>query len=312
MHHKKIMKHTLLPNKKLGRTMQDPGAKRGIFVQNVTFENLIKEKFSSLSAGQKKVAEYLIEQLEEAAFSTAGQIGRRVDVSETTVIRLSYALGFNGFSEMQEKIQQQIRKSHNLPYVENSFNQVDDELSHFSKVLEKDIHIMRQTLHHLNVEELWQVVDTLIKADKILVVGYRLSYAAAYWFSFMLGTLRENVELCPPIGDVYEKLCNLTDQSVVFIISFPRYAREAVHIAECAKKQGTTLLSVTDRMLSPVGRISDITLTTEENVESGSITPVISLLDFIIMGINLKDQERIQLRQQKLEQMYSSHDVFIE
>jgi DNA-binding MurR/RpiR family transcriptional regulator len=291
------------------------GGKRGIFVQHVTFENLIKEKFGNLSAGQKKVAEYLIEQLEEAAFSTAGQIGRKVDVSETTVIRLSYALGFNGFSEMQEKIQQQIRKNHNLPYVANSLNQgtnVDDELSHFSKVVEKDIHIMRQTLHQLHVEELWNVVDTLIKADKILVVGYRLSYAAAYWFSFMLGTLRENVELCPPIGDIYEKLCNLTDQSVVFVISFPRYAKEAVHIAECAKKQGTPLLSVTDRKLSPVGRISDMTLTTEESVESGSITPVISLLNLIFVGMNLKDQERIQLRQQKLEQLYSSHDVFIE
>jgi DNA-binding MurR/RpiR family transcriptional regulator len=284
-------------------------------VQPVTFETLIKENFSILSAGQKKVAEYLIEHLEEAAFSTAGQIGRRVDVSETTVIRLSYALGFNGFSEMQEKIQQQIRKNHNLPYAANNLNQVasvDDELSHFSNAVEKDVHIMRQTLQQLHVEEMWRVIDTLIKADKILVVGYRLSYAAAYWFSFMLSSLRENVELCPPIGDIYEKLCNLTDQSVVFVISFPRYAKEAAHIAECAKKQGIPLLSVTDRKLSPVGRISDITLTTEENVESGSITPVISLLELILVGMNFKDQERIQLRQQKLEQLYSSHDVFIE
>jgi DNA-binding MurR/RpiR family transcriptional regulator len=68
----------------------------------LSFENLVKQKFNGLSAGQKKVAEYLIQNLEEAAFSTAFQIGRKVGVSETTVIRLSYALGFNGFSEMQE------------------------------------------------------------------------------------------------------------------------------------------------------------------------------------------------------------------
>lgn len=283
----------------------------------LTFETLIKEKFSSLSAGQKKVAEYLIEQLEEAAFSTAGQIGRKVDVSETTVIRLSYALGFNGFSQMQEAIQKQIRKQHNLPNFADSFDQavnVDDELSHFSNVVEKDISFMRQNLQQLNVNDLWKVVDTLIKADKILVVGYRLSYASAYWFSFMLSTLRENVELCPPNGDVFEKVCNLSEQSVVFVISFPRYAKEAIHIAESAKKQGTTLLSVTDRKLSPVGRISDLTMTTEENVEFGSnsIAPVISLLDLIILGMSLKDNERIQARQQKLERLYSSYDVFIE
>lgn len=283
----------------------------------VTFESLIKEKFSSLSAGQKKVAEYLIEQLEEAAFSTAGQIGRKVDVSETTVIRLSYALGFNGFSQMQEAIQKQIRKQHNLPYFADNVDQaanVDDELSHFSKVVEKDIYFMRQNLQQLNVNDLWKVVDTLIKADKILVVGYRLSYASAYWFSFMLSTLRQNVELCQPHGDVFEKVSNLSERSVVFVISFPRYAKEAIHIAESVKKQGTTLLSVTDRKLSPVGRISDLTLTTEENVEFGSnsIAPVISLLDLIISGMSLKDNERVQARQQKLERLYSSYDVFIE
>lgn len=286
-------------------------------MEQITFDTLIKEKFNSLSAGQKKVAEYLIEQLEEAAFSTAGQIGRNVDVSETTVIRLSYALGFNGFSQMQEAIQKQVRKQNNLPYFANSFDQaanVDDELSHFSRVVEKDIHLMRQNLHQLNVGDLWKVVDSLLAADKILVVGYRLSYAAAYWFSFMLSTLRENVELCPPHGDVFEKVCNLTEQSVVIVISFPRYAKEAIHIAESAKKQGASLFSVTDRKLSPIGRISDITLTTEENVEFGSNSsaPVISLLDLVIQGMNLKDSNRIQARQQKLEQLYSGYDVFVE
>ncbi len=286
-------------------------------MEPITFESLIKEKFGSLSAGQKKVAEYLIEQLEEAAFSTASQIGRKVDMSETTVIRLSYALGFNGFSEMQEAIQKQIRKQNNLPYPADSLVEavdVDHELAHFSQVVEKDIHIMRQNLHQLHVNDVWKAVDACIKADKILVVGYRLSYAAAYWFSFMLSTLRENVELCPPHADVYEKVCNLTDQSVMFVISFPRYAKEAIHLAECAKKQGTTLLSVTDRKLSPVGRLSDIALTSEENVEyeSNSIAPVISLLNVIILGIKLRNHERIQARQQKLERLYSSCEVFVE
>jgi DNA-binding MurR/RpiR family transcriptional regulator len=284
---------------------------------NITFESLIKEKFNTLSTGQKKVAVYLIEKLEEAAFSTAVQIGRKVEVSETTVIRLSYVLGFNGFSEMQENIQRQILKNNNLPYTPNVMHHatdMDDEASTFAKVIENEIQILRQTLHQLNVQEMWKVVDTLVKADRILVVGFRTSYAAAYWFSFMLSTLRDNVELFPPTGDVYEKLCNLTDKSVVFVITFARYATESLNIAECAKKQGVTLLSATDRTLSPVGRISDIALMTEENVESGSnsIAPVINLLNLIIAGMNLKDKERIQQRQQKLEQLYLSCNVFIE
>lgn len=69
-------------------------------MEHMSFEQLVKERFNNLSTVQKKVAEYLIQQLEKAAFSKAVQIGLKAEVSETTVIRLSYALGFKGFTDM--------------------------------------------------------------------------------------------------------------------------------------------------------------------------------------------------------------------
>jgi len=286
----------------------------------MTFEQLLKDKFDSLSPGQKKLAEYLIDHLEEAAFSKAAQIGRKVDVSETTVIRLSYALGFNGFSDMQEQIQRQLVKSnqqsHVLPPLDelDAINHAEHEKNAFVKVIENEILLLRQLAEQLNVDQMQKAVDRLIKADQILIVGFRASYAAAYWFSHTLGMLREHVFLCHQAEEFYEKVCNLTENSVVFVLSFPRYTKDSLQIANCAKKQGITLISVTDRMLSPVGRISDLTLTTEENAESGSnsIHSVISVLDMLIAGIQQQDKERIQRRQQKLEELYSSYEVFIE
>ncbi|MGG4495503.1 hypothetical protein [Brevibacillus reuszeri] len=54
------------------------------------------------------------------------------------------------------------------------------------------------------------VIDRLIDADQILVVGFRNTYAAAYWFSSSLGMLRETVSLFHQTEEFYEKLCNLT------------------------------------------------------------------------------------------------------
>jgi DNA-binding MurR/RpiR family transcriptional regulator len=67
---------------------------KGYVMELLPFKKLVKEKFPHLSAGQKKVANYLIENLDEAAFKTAFQIGRKAEVSETTVIRLSYAFAW--------------------------------------------------------------------------------------------------------------------------------------------------------------------------------------------------------------------------
>jgi len=277
-----------------------------------SFQLLVKEKFPFLSTGQKKVANYLIENLDESAFLTAYQIGRQSTVSETTVIRLSYALGFEGFSEMQAKIQKQLLMQHQVEHaVTTDLQQYNDP---FTKVIENEVHILRHLLNTENVQEIWKAVDALIKADQVLIAGHCLSHAAAYWFSYMLSTIRENVSLCSPAGDFFEKFCNLTDKSVVIVFSFPRYSNETIKIAECARLHKISLISVTDRLLSPVGRISDIVLTTEENAETGinSIASVISLLDLIIEGIHQKDQKRIHSHQEKLERLYSNFNVFNE
>lgn len=279
-----------------------------------SFQNLVKERYPFLSAGQKKVAHYLLDHMDSSAFQTAFQIGRKAEVSETTVIRLSYALGFEGFTEMQEQIVKQLLQKNHPDVPKNTAEGMNLKNDSFSKVIEKEIHILRHLLNHGNVQEIWKAVDALIEADQILIAGHRISHAAAYWFSYMLSSIRENVSLCSPAGDFFEKFGNLTMKSVVVVFSFPRYANETLKIAECASENEICLISVTDRLLSPVGRISNIVLTTEENAETGtnSTASVISLLDLIITGIYEKDQKRIHAHQQKLEKLYSSFKVFNE
>ncbi|PLT33387.1 MurR/RpiR family transcriptional regulator [Bacillus sp. V5-8f] len=283
-------------------------------MDQIPFKSLLKERFSRLSAGQQKVASYLIEHPDEAAFKAAFQIGRKAEVSETTVIRFAYALGFEGFSEMQESIRKQlIQKSQRDHSRERSVG-VHQKENPFAKVIENQIHILNNLLGQTNVEDIWKTVDALIEADQILIAGQRISYTAAYWFSYTLSSIREHVSLCSPSGDFLEKACNLTKKSAIVVFSFPRYANETIKMAEFAKEQGIRLIAVTDRLLSPVGRISDIVLTTEENVETGtnSIASVISLLDLVIAGIHEKDHKRIHRHQQRLEKLYSSYEVFKE
>ena len=80
------------------------------------FRELVKEKYELLSPGQKKVATYITENLEECVFKTAQQLGKKADVSETTVIRLSYALGFLGFSDLQAYIQKEFIQLKGSPF----------------------------------------------------------------------------------------------------------------------------------------------------------------------------------------------------
>jgi DNA-binding MurR/RpiR family transcriptional regulator len=285
-------------------------------MEQKTVTQMIKGNFSALSSGQKKVAEFLLEHLDEGSLLTAFQIGRKVGVSETTVIRLAYALGFSGYSEMQETVRKewlthvQPGKSEGKPSSRDGF----EENRLFHQIIEKESQVLNQLLNQLEIEQIWRVVDVLHQSKRIFIAGFGSSYAAAYWLYYALKQMRENVFLSNPSGFLPEELCELDEQSTVIMFSYPRYRRESLKLANYANNQKATLIAITDRQLSPIGQLAQLTLTTEEHLESGhhSIASVIGLLEVIISGLNKRDNENSNVRQKKLEQLYSEQNIFLE
>jgi DNA-binding MurR/RpiR family transcriptional regulator len=282
-------------------------------MEEKTLFHIIKECFPSLSPGQKKVAEFLKGHMDEGALQTAYQIGKKVGVSETTVIRLAYALGFGGFSDLQEKLRK------DWLFKQQAENEVtaegeDRDIPIFERIIDRERALLDQLLLQLNSDELLKAVNSIIQADRVYIGAVGSSYAAGYWLYYSLRQMRKDVFLSSPNGFMPEEICELTEKSVVVVFSFPRYRREIFKLVNLAKKQHAKILAITNRQLSPAGQAADIALTTEEQTDSShnSIASVVSLLEVLIAGIQSKDQERINLRQQQLEQLYADQELFLE
>ncbi|MBY0145732.1 MurR/RpiR family transcriptional regulator [Neobacillus niacini] len=284
-------------------------------MDDLSLNQLIKENFSSLSPGQKKAAEFFVQHVNEAALMTAFQVGRKVGVSETTVIRLAYALGFSGFSQMQEKLRKDWLLS-KYPSNEQGTSSMEEvsENQLFSRVVEQEKSILEQILQQLNTKEVWKAADEIIKGDCVYIGGFGSSYSAAYWFYYTLKQMRENVCISTPSGLLLEDISDLTEQSVVVMFSFPRYRKESLKLVKFAQQQGAKIIAITDRQLSPIGQIAKITLTTEEQMDSDyhSIASVITLLEILIAAIQHQDIVSISRRQKKLEQLYADQGLFLE
>lgn len=280
-----------------------------------TLHEIIKLHYSSLSSGQQKVAAFYIEHPQEAALLTAFQIGKQVGVSETTVIRLAYALGFSGYSELQ----QALRKDLFLPKqkVSEGFPLDDDPASDnqfIRQVIQREQTILQNTANQINIDDIWAMADALIQSDRVYIGGFGSSYAAAYWLFYSLKQLRDNVVLSSPAGFMTEDICDLTADSVAVVFSFPRYRRDTVQAAAIAKGQGAKVIGITDRTLSPIGQLADMTFGNleNENADTHSIASIISLLDILLAGIRIRDSERITKRQQLLERLYTEQQLFSE
>lgn len=69
----------------------------------------ITECASGFSKGQKRIAQYILEHYDTAAFMTALRLGEAVGVSESTVVRFAAELGFDGYPQLQKAMQELIR-----------------------------------------------------------------------------------------------------------------------------------------------------------------------------------------------------------
>ena len=56
----------------------------------------IQDNAGTFSKGQKRIAQYIRENYDKAAFMTASRLGEAVQVSESTVVRFAAQLGYEG------------------------------------------------------------------------------------------------------------------------------------------------------------------------------------------------------------------------
>lgn len=277
----------------------------------MNLEKLIYDKIPSLSAGQRKVAEYILNNKDEFSYATLAKLSKDISVSETTVIRFAYSLGFDSFSAMQQKIREEI-----LSIPQRNAADAPQNQTFYQRIFAKETQALQDWIAHIDEALLDQIADALLNADQILVTGARSSYQAATWFGNRLNLLLGNTYV---IQEFYEPrfdlLNSITEKTVVLSIAFARYTKWTYHYAESAKKTGATLISITDTVSSPFFNISDYTVLAAPAKDSmGFSSPICMycLFDAITAKIHKERQDRIIERLKKYEDTYRDFDMFYE
>lgn len=275
-------------------------------------EQLIREKVSFLSAGQKKVAEYILQHLDSFSYSTLAKLSKEISVSETTIIRLAYSLGFESFSEMQRTVQNDILS---VPTVIKDDSLLDSG-NFYQNIIANELHSMESWASHLNQEDMDQIVTHLSNAKKRLIVGARSSYSAALWMGTLLNQLLGNTKVVHEFYDSnFEYLTEASEDTVVLLISFARYTKWSLKYAQIAKNHGAKILAITDSISSPAWALADHAIIIEINLnemEFNSFSCLYCLFDSIVAKIHKTRCKSISTRLHDLEELYSDFDLFYE
>ena len=112
--------------------------------------DLIKQSDSKFSKSQRRIAEFITEHYERAAFMTAAKLGEVVSVSESTVVRFATELGYDGYPDFQKALRELIKNELTpVQRMEITTSKIGDGYV-LKKVLQSDMDKLRQTLDTVN------------------------------------------------------------------------------------------------------------------------------------------------------------------
>nr|WP_326184047.1 MurR/RpiR family transcriptional regulator [uncultured Oscillibacter sp.] len=274
----------------------------------------IESGMNGFSKGQKRIANYILENYDKAAFMTASKLGKLVEVSESTVVRFASELGYDGYPSMQRALQEMIRSR--LTSTQR-IQAAGDRLSGqdvLGSVLQSDIDKLREVVGEADRAEFNGVVDRILKARHIYILGVRSSSFVAGYLNFYMHLLFENVTLVQSTaaGEIFEQLFRIGPGDVMIAISFPRYSKVTMNTVKFAQDRGATIIAVTDNELSPVYQMSDAALLAPCEMISfvDSMVAPLSLINALLVALAYRLGTDVSATFAELEDIWNAYGVF--
>lgn len=272
----------------------------------------IKDK--KLSKGHKKLAQYISENYDKAAFMTASKLGEKVGVSESTVVRFATEMGFRGYPELQKELQQMIKSKLTAVQRMEVSSTLIGEQDAIKKVLNGDIELIRDTLEHISAEEFTKAVDTINKAKRIYILGVRSSAALASFLYFYFNPVFENVVLVDTSSgsEMFEQMFRIGEEDVCVAISFPRYSKQTINALRFINDRGTKIIAITDSKDSPIAEYADNLLVAKSDIVSvvDSLVAPLSLINALIVAVTFSRRNEVYSNFNKLESIWDEYQVY--
>lgn len=276
--------------------------------------SILEEREPSFSKGQRRIAGYITESYEKAAFMTASRLGKTVGVSESTVVRFAVELGFDGYPEMQKAMQEMVmNRLTSVQRIEVANDRIGNQ-DVLTKVLQADADKIRQTSDTISREHFRFAVDAVLKARRIYVLGVRSAAPLANFVGYYLNYMFEDVRIITVsgAGEMFENLVGITPDDVVLAFSFPRYSSATLKAAQYCRGLGATVIGITNSNLSPLAQNSDHILVAKSDMVSlvDSLVAPLSVVNALLVALASARETEVQKSLGTLERVWEEYNIY--
>jgi DNA-binding MurR/RpiR family transcriptional regulator len=271
----------------------------------VQLEQTIRDQYHRLPAGERKIADILLEMQGELAVYSATELAEKAGVSKATATRLVQRLGFSDFQQMRNRAREAKQKGSPLAALPD----IAGQRGPFGRHLNHEVASLTQTLEGISSERVGRAIDILTKAGRIWVIGFRNSHVLALYARELLVQVKPDVRLLPAPGQtIAEEFSALSSDDAVLIMGFRRRPPIIAKIIRTAAKTQARMILFDDPSLGDIDRSTDVTFRCLSRGSSvfDSYAAAMSLINYlcaeVAMVLGKGAQQRLRLTEQLHEE----------
>jgi DNA-binding MurR/RpiR family transcriptional regulator len=273
----------------------------------VGFSQLISEHYPSLTKSEKRIGNYLNQNLDEAAFLSAGEIAERLQLSEATMVRFARTIGFDSYPAMRVALQDSFR--HRMTHSSRLRSRLDDLRSAgdiFERVVASEIDYLTEALQTLDRNALNAAVELLRTHQRIFVFGLGPSLSLVDLLEIRL---TRSTRLVIPLNtsgrEMLEPMLLMNSTDLLIAIGFFNLTPNLQMVLEYANQHKTPVILLTDTLGPMVGDKADVVLAARRGPVSAfhSLTVPMTILNALLLALSSLDQEKVMTNLDKLDQL---------
>ena len=179
----------------------------------------------------------------------------------SSTIRFANALGFDGFSQMQ-----QVFRSHlverGAPYRERirrmpAGSRAAGGVLH--QFVDEAVDELRHLEEHVDPKALDAATTLLAGAPQIHVLAQRRAFPVACYLAYALNQLELRAHLLDGLGGMLDGFARgIAEGEALVVASFRNYSPAVVETARACRERGVAVVAITDSALSPLKPAADV------------------------------------------------------
>ena len=269
--------------------------------------NEIETGYAQFTKKQKKLADFMRENIHSIPFLSIVELGEKTEVSPASITRFTRELGYNGYAEFQKSVSDLVRRDV-VPMRElKSSITSDGEEDILEGMIERNVDSLRKLYGEGLKESLYEASELVGTGRRVYITAARSSFCVAYYLYFMLKEFMDCVELLSEgLGDISNKLQFITPEDVLIAVSYERYTRATYNIVSYLNEAGSKIIAITDSYSSPIALKADCVLLARQAPDTYSFVNAMTVANALIAAVGRRDRER------SLERMKRQDEIAIE